>query len=335
MKNREFFLWVVLATMIAASFGGEGARTAHAETTLLVYTAIEPEWLPKYKKAFEEANPDIRIKWLREGTGTITARILAEKENPRADVIFGLATSSLLVFKAQGMLESYTPRDFDKIYPAMRDSSDEPCWVGLHAYGTGFCVNRPEMEKRGLSAPKSWEDLIRPEYKGLIVMPDPAASGSGYMNLAAWMQMWGEEKAWAYMDALYANLKMLAPSGARPAAMAAQGEVPIGLSTRAFAEPFLKRRAPLDVIMPDKAGWEMESCAIVRGTQNLEAARRLMDFGCSEAVAKIGASFAAIPTRTEFVTDKTSFERLAPMDHQWGADNRERLLDAWRVRYGN
>ena len=102
MKNRVFFLWVVLATMIAASFGGEGARTAHAETTLLVYTAIEPEWLPKYKKAFEEANPDIRIKWLREGTGTITARILAEKENPRADVIFGLATSSLLVFKAQG-----------------------------------------------------------------------------------------------------------------------------------------------------------------------------------------------------------------------------------------
>ncbi len=335
MKRHFSLFGIAFGLVLSLVLPGGGINVARAETTLLVYTAIEPEWLPKYKKAFEEANPGIRIKWLREGTGTITARILAEKEAPRADIVFGLATSSLLVFKAQNMLEAYTPRDFDKLSPVMRDASDSPCWVGIHAYATGFCMNRPEMEKRGLAAPQSWEDLLRPEYKDLIVIADPAASGSSYMNLAAWMQIWGEEKAWTYVDALRSNLKMLVASGARPAAMAAQGEVPIGVSYRALAEPFLKRRAPLDIVVPENAGWEMDACAIVKGTAKLEAAQRFMDFCCSEAVAKLGAEFSGMPARPEFVTDKEAAARLAPINPQWGADNRERLLAAWRARYGN
>lgn len=335
MKRYLSLFGIAFGLALSLVLPGGGASAARAETTLLVYTAVEPEWLPKYKKAFEEANPGIRIKWLREGTGTITARLLAEKEAPRADVVFGLAAGSLLVLKAQNMLEAYTPRDFDKLSPVMRDASDSPCWVGINAWATGFCVNRPEMEKRGLAAPRNWNDLTRPEYKGLIVMPDPAASGTGYMNLAAWIQMWGEEEGWAYADAVQANLKMLSPSGARPAAMAAQGEVPIGVSSGAFGAPFLKRRAPLDIIVPDNAGWEMEAAAIVKGTANLEAARRLMDFCCSEAVAKIGAEFSGMPARPEFVTDREAAARLAPIDPQWGADNRERLLAAWRARYGS
>ena len=79
----------------------------------------------------------------------------------------------------------------------------------------------------------------------------------------------------------------------------------------------------------------MEACAIVRGTANLEAARRLMDFCCSEAVAKIGAEFSGLPARPEFVTDKEAVARLALVDPQWSADNRERLLAAWRARCGN
>ena len=335
MKRYLSLFGIVLGLVLSLVLPGGGITAARAETTLLVYTAIEPEWLPKYKKAFEEANPGIRIKWLREGTGTITARLLAEKDAPRADAVFGLAAGSLLVLKAQNMLEPYTPRDFAELSPVMRDASESPCWVGINAWATAFCVNRPEMENRGLAAPRNWEDLARPEYKDLIVMPDPAASGTGYMNLAAWMQMWGEEKAWAYVDAVRANLKMFSPSGARPAAMAAQGEVPIGVSSGAFGAPFVKRRAPLDIIVPDNAGWEMEACAIVRGTANLEAARRLMDFCCSEAVAKIGAEFSGLPARPEFVTDKEAVARLALVDPQWSADNRERLLAAWRARCGN
>ncbi len=335
MKHRFLFLGIAFGLALSVLSPVNGRSAARAETTLLVYTAVEPEWLPRYKKAFEDANPGIHIKWLREGTGTLTARLLAEKDAPRADAVFGLAASSLLVLKAQNMLDPYTPRDFFKISPVMRDASDSPCWVGINAWATAFCVNRLEMEKRGLAAPRNWEDLTRPEYKDLIVMPDPAASGTGYMNLAAWIQMWGEEKAWAYVDAVRANLKMLSPSGARPAAMAAQGEIPIGVSSGAFGAPFVKRRAPLDIIVPDNAGWEMEASAIVKGTANLEAARRLMDFCCSEAVAKIGAEFSGMPARPEFVADRAAADRLAPVDPQWGADNRERLLAAWRARYGN
>ena len=326
----RFISFILLCTFVLCA---GGYRFAQASETLLVYTAVEPEWLPKYKKAFEKNYPDIKIKWLREGTGTITARLLAEKDAPKADVVFGLSSSSLLVLKAQAVLLPYTPKDFDKVNPVMRDQSAEPCWVGINAWASAFCINKPEMEKRGLAAPQSWEDLLKAEYKDLLVMPDPAASGTGYMNLAAWIQLWGEEKAWAYADALNANAKMLSPSGARPAAMAAQGEIPVGISSGAFAMPFVKRHAPLDIIVPQNAGWEMEASAIVKGTTKLTAAQKFMDFCCSESVARIGADFSGMPARPEFVTDKVAAEKLAPMAPQWNADNRERLLKEWRERY--
>lgn len=322
-----------LTAVLAAFILFVQASVTLAEETLLIYTAVEPEWLPKYKKAFEKINPDISIHWLREGTGTLTARLLAEKKSPKADAIFGLPSSSLLVIKSEGMLEPYTPKNFDDIAPEMRDSQENPCWVGIDAWASAICANVPELKNHGLAIPSNWEDLLRPEYRGLIVMPDPAASGTGYMNLVAWISLWGEEKAWAYADALNAQLKMLSPSGPHPAAMAAQGEIPIGISSGAFAAPLLKRHAPLKIVVPQNTGWEIEACAIVKGTKKLEAAQKFMDFTCSEAVAQLGAEFSGMPARTDFVTDKISMERLAPINLQWAADNRGRLLKLWRERY--
>lgn len=307
--------------------------SAFAVETLLIYTAVEPEWLPKYKKAFEAKHPDIKIKWLRDGTGNTAARLLAEKDSPKADVVFGLAATSLLVLKSHGLFEPYTPKDFDKIAKHMRDNSETPCWVGINAWASAFCLNKPEMKKRGLASPKYWEDLLRPEYKDLIVIPNPAASGTGYMNLVAWIKIWGEKKAWEYADALHANIKMEVPSGTRPASMAAQGEIPLGVSSGALARPFVKHKAPLEIIVPKNAGWEMEASAIVKGTTKLEAAKKFMDFNCSEAVAKIGAEFSGMPARSEFVTDKAAAMHLVPLDPQWGADNQKRLLQKWRQHF--
>lgn len=90
---------------------------AEAATKLKVYTAFEPEQLDTYKKAFEKANPNIELQWVRDSTGIITARLLAEKANPQADAVWGLAASSLMILDQQDMLEPYAPKGIEAIKP--------------------------------------------------------------------------------------------------------------------------------------------------------------------------------------------------------------------------
>ena len=87
----------LLKTALSGAFVALLAMPAVAQKTVLsVYSALENDQLGPYKKAFEAAHPDIEIAWVRDSTGIITARILAEKDNPRADVIWGLSSPRLM-----------------------------------------------------------------------------------------------------------------------------------------------------------------------------------------------------------------------------------------------
>ena len=307
-----------------------------AKTELTVYTAIENDRLAEYKNAFEKQNPDIEINWVRDSTGVITAKLVAEKEAPKADVIFGVGASSLLLLEKDSLLRPYKPKGYDLLSTKMRDNKTPPHWVGMDAWATGLCINKFVMKKHNLPYPKTWQDLTNPIYKGLIATSNPASSGSGFMNLTAWIQMWGEKKAWAYQDALNKNIKMYTHSGTKPCSMAAQGEVAIGISSSSFAHNLIKRRAPIDVILPEGGiGWEMEAAAIVKGTPHLQAAETLMDWVSSDDVAKLGVKFSGITARESFMTPegKISYQSMINNDLSWAANNRSTLIQQWRDKY--
>ena len=97
------------------------ATSASAATDLTVYTAVEAEDLKKYAARFNEDHPDIKINWVRDSTGIVTAKLLAEKNNPRADIVWGLAATSLLLMKGEGMLEPYAPAGLDALDSKFRD----------------------------------------------------------------------------------------------------------------------------------------------------------------------------------------------------------------------
>ena len=90
------------------------------KTQLTVYSALETDQLKAYQEAFNKVNPDIEIKWVRDSTGVVTAKLLAEKANPQADVIWGVAASSLALFDRNGMLEPYAPLNLDAIMSQYR-----------------------------------------------------------------------------------------------------------------------------------------------------------------------------------------------------------------------
>lgn len=307
-----------------------------AKTELTVYTAVETELLNDYKVAFEKKHPQIEINWIRDSTGTITAKLLAEKDATKADIAFGIAASSLLILEKEGMLLNYKPNGFDLISEKMRDEELPITWVGMNAWASAFCINKFEMKKRDLPYPKTWEDLKNPIYKGLIATPNPASSGSGYMNVSAWIQMMGSSKAWEYMDSLDENIKMYTHSGTKPCSMAAQGEVAIGISSASFAHSLIKRRAPIDIIIPENGvGWELEASAIMKNTKKVHEAKIFQDWVTSEDVAKIGAEFSGITARESFMTvdGKATYKKMIENDLSWAAQNRTRLISTWRNKY--
>src|SRR3954471_12638207 len=206
------------------------AATASAKDKLTVYTALEEEQLPVYKQAFEAANPNFEIEWVRDSTGVITARLLAEKANPQADAVWGLAATSLMVLDKEGMLDAYKPAGYADIKDDFKDKRDAPTWVGMDAWASASFLNIVEAEKLGLKKPETWKDLLKPEYQGKIVMPNPNSSGTGFLTVAAWLQIFGEKDGWAYMDGLHKNINTYLHSGSKPCKAASAGEYPIGIS---------------------------------------------------------------------------------------------------------
>jgi iron(III) transport system substrate-binding protein len=306
---------------------------------LTVYTAIEADDLKKYAERFNEAHPDIEIQWVRDSTGIITAKLLAEKDNPQADIIWGVAATSLLMLKNEGMLEPYAPKGVEQLDPRFVDSASPPTWTGMDAYTGVICFNTVEAERLGLPKPTSWQDLIDPVYQGHIVMPNPNSSGTGFLDVSSWLQLFGEEEAWNYMDALHQNIAAYTHSGSKPCRQAAAGEIPIGISLEFRAARLKEEGAPIDIIVAEEGiGWEMEATAIMKGTDKLEAAQTLADWSVTEDANRLyseGYAVLAIQDVAEPVPHmpENLQEKMIENDFEWAAANRERILAEWRNRY--
>jgi len=306
---------------------------------LTVYTAVEAEDLKKYAARFNETHPDIKINWVRDSTGIITAKLLAEKENPQADVIWGLAATSLMLLDKQDMLASYKPQGFDKLSPKFRDNNEEPVWTGMDAWMAAVCFNTVEAKKHNLPMPKSWEDLTQPAYQDHIIMPNPNSSGTCFLDVSSWLQLFGEEKGWQFMDNLHQNISRYTHSGSKPCKLAAAGETPIGISFAFRAAKSKKAGAPLEIIFPSEGlGWDMEATAIVKGTDNMQAAQKLVDWSVSLEANKTyneGYAVVAMPGVAKPVEyfPENAESLMINNDFAWAAANREKILSEWQKRY--
>jgi len=330
------------ALTAALAMAAAGAL-AQGKTQLLVYTALETDQLKAYQEGFNKSYPDIDIKWVRDSTGVITAKLLAEKANPQADVVMGVAASSLALLNKNGMLIPYAPLNLDAIMSQYRDKANPPAWFGMDVWGATVCFNTVEAQKKGIPKPETWKDLLKPAYKGQVVMPNPASSGTGFFDVTAWLTLWGDKDGkgdgWKYMDGLHENIAQYTHSGSKPCNMAAAGEYVVGISFEYRANSNKAKGAPIDLVFPKEGlGWDLEAFAIHQGTKNLAAAKKLADWASSkDAMVLYGKNFAitaqpgvAAPLAN---VPKDYEARLVKMDFAWAADNRERILAEWNKRY--
>ena len=151
------------------------ATAAVAKETVVVYTSLENEEVVDYLELAKKELPDLDIQAIRLSTGELGARMLAEKENPQADCIWGWAVTNMSEFVPKGMLMPYTPKGADKIPAEFKDPNGH--WVAIDLYAAALVPNTKVLEKKSLPMPKGWKDLLNPAYKDMLIMPNPASSG--------------------------------------------------------------------------------------------------------------------------------------------------------------
>ena len=329
--------WLSSAVAVAA-LAATGVASAQ-KTQLTVYTALETDQLKAYTEGFNKVYPDIELTWVRDSTGIITAKIMAEKAAPKADVIMGVAATSMAIFEQEGMLLPYAPAGLSRIAAQYRDPKNPPSWVGMDVWGATICFNTVEAAKRNIPKPETWQDLTKPVYKGQVVMPHPASSGTGFFDVTAWLQIYGEANGWKFMDGLHENIAQYMHSGSKPCASAAAGEFVVGISFEYRANREKARGAPVELVFPKEGlGWDLEAIGIVKTTTKLDAAKKLEDWAASDAaMALYAANFAivAVPSMSKPLPNVPAdyASRLAKNDFAWAAKNRDKILAEWSKRY--
>jgi iron(III) transport system substrate-binding protein len=326
-------------TTLALGLFGAGAAEAQQRTRLTVYTALENEQLQPLKQAAEAAVRDIEIAWVRDSTGVITARLIAERQNPRADMVWGLSVFSLLQMEGLDMLEPYTPQGAEALRPNFRSDRSPMTWTGMDAFVSAICFNTVVAQQRNLPRPSTWADLLNPAFRGQIAMPNPNSSGTGFLTVAGWLGTKGDQGAWDFMTKLHENVQVYTHSGSAPCNNAARGEYGVGISLDMRAVTLKNQGAPVEIIVPtDGVGFDLEGTAILRGTRNLEAAKKLADWAVSRAAMELyGRWYAvlALPGVQPAVRGyPAEFEqRLVNQDFRAIAARRDQILREWASRF--
>ena len=332
MKIYYAFIAVVVTSLFLCGCKEE------SRGAITVYTALEDELVSEYLQAFNAKYPDIKVNIVRESTGIITARLMAERNNPQADVVWGTAASSMLVLDERGQLEGYSPKGVDRILPKFKSDKLIPTWVGINAWETAFIVNSVELAKLGLQADevKSYDDLLRPELKGRIVMSNPNSSGTGFLTVAGILQLKGKDSqdGWNYLSKLHENVDQYVHSGSKPAKMAAAGECVVGVSFGYAGVSQRKKGAPVLTIFPiDGSGWDMEANALIKKEKINPSAKIFLDWAISDdAMNLYKNNYPIIATGKGgsyegFNTDP--IQQLIDNDFAWTAGNREDILNKW------
>ncbi|MDR1827150.1 MAG: ABC transporter substrate-binding protein [Methylobacteriaceae bacterium] len=268
---------------------------------LVVYVTFHENEGKALLEGFKK-HTNVDYSFLRISAGETVARIQAEKGAPQADIMLGGGAENHEVLKAAGLLEQYkSPVAAD--IPAYYQDPDG-YWAAFYVGPSSIGINKDYWDKdfapKGLALPKTYEDLLNPAFKGEIVMPDPATSGSAYTLLAGIIQVQGEEKAFEFFKKLRPQVAQYTSSGNKPAQMVGSGEYLIGLNFIHDQLLVKKNGMPMLSIVPEGAAWEIGAISVIKGGPNTESAKAFVDYVLGKEAGDIHSSMTQrLSTRSD------------------------------------
>ncbi len=275
----------------------------------------------------------IQVKWIRQSSGQILAKVIAEKANPQADVMFGGPAETHVAAVQAGVLEPYASPSAAGIPAAAKDPQNT--WLGMARDPLVFMTNTNFLKQHGLKPPSSWADLLNPVYKGQIQFASPQTSGTGVARVATLALLMGEDKAFEYMKTLDKNVAVYTEHGAGGALPIAIGQAATGTFFIVDALDIQDKGYPVVITFPQEGTSDtVEAVALIKGAKHPDQAKRLIDWAVSDKMQSLYATlrinFLPTSTRAEVPASvKLTLKRakFINYDLQWVGQNRRRLVD--------
>jgi iron(III) transport system substrate-binding protein len=192
----------------------------------------------------------------------------------------------------------------------------------------------------GKPMPKTWDDLAKPEYKGLIAVANPNTSGTAYTTLVTILLLQGEAKGWDYLAKLHQNVAQYTKSGSAPGQLAGRGEVAIAIVFLHDAVMFANEGFPVKAVAPaDGTGYEIGGLSLIKGAPNKENAKKFIDWALTPETQLIAKDFRSFQLQSNKNTPLPEVVKKHGMDFEsvktikydfmWASKNRDQILKRW------
>ncbi len=331
--NRWWMLGVAIVFLVLAT--GAAAQ----ENTMVLYGSPDRDWVAAVAAKFEKET-GIKTPWIRASSNEMYAKIEAEKANPQGDVWFGGTGDPHFAAAEAGLTEPYCSPKMSELREFMRDPLGGCRVIGLYAGPLGWAVNEGVLKKLGKPIPSTWDDLTKPEYKGLIAISNPTTAGTAYTALVTLLLLKGEDRGWEYLAKLHKNIAQYTKSGSAAGQLAGQGEVAIGIVFLHDVVMFAEEGFPVKAIAPaDGTGYEIGGLSLIKGAPHKENAKKFIDWALTPSTQAIAKDFRSFqlqsnkntPLPPVVIKQGVDFEHVKTIkyDFLWASKNRERIIKRW------
>ena len=311
-------------------------RSAYPAENLNAYSIWPENWARPMFEEFEKAT-GIHVNFLRFSSGEALARIIAEKNNPRVDVLFGGPVETHIAGIKEGIFEIYKPPTFGVLSARFKDP--QGYWIGIADDPLVFMSNNKFLKENNLKPPTSWDDLLHPAYKGMIQMADARTSGTAVTRIFSILEVFGrdENKGFEYMKKLRKNVQVYTKSGGG-------GTIPVGLGQAGggifyIVDALKTKQEGYDVVISfpkEGIGTSVEAIALLKGAKNPAVGKKLIDWSTSAAMQNLYAKYKInfVPAHPEVKTEASLAEvlkgaKIFPIEEAWAGQNRKRIVDRW------
>ena len=326
-----------VAVGILASLSMAAASAQQGQVNVIC--SVQADWCNMIQTVFAKTT-GIKVSMSLKGSGEALAQLMAEKANPKTDVWFGGTGDPHLQAAENDLTLEYKSASLPQLHAWAQEQARQSGYrtVGIYSGPLGFGYNTELVAKKKLDVPKSWADLLKPQYKGEIQVANPASSGTAYTMIATLVQLMGEEKAFEYLKGLHRNVGQYTRSGTGPIKAVARGETAVSISFVHDGPGEKLQGFPVETVTPSEGtGAEIGSMSIIKGARNLDAAKKFYEWALTPQAQQFGAATRQfqLPANKATPVDPRvpDFKKIRLIDYDYakygaGAE-RKRLISRW------
>ena len=325
------------AALVLGALAAPAAMAQQGQVNIIC--SVQADWCNLIQTVFAKST-GIKVNMTLKGSGEALAQLIAEKANPKTDVWFGGTGDPHLQAAEQDLSIDYKSASLGQLHAWAQQQAQQSAYktVGIYSGPLGFGYNTELIAKKKLPVPKSWADLLKPEYKGEIQVANPASSGTAYTMVATLVQMMGEDKAFDYMKALHKNIGQYTRSGTGPIKAVARGETAVSISFVHDGPGEKLQGFPVETVTPaEGTGAEIGSMSLIKGARNLEQAKKFYEWALTAQAQQFGAAAKQfqLPSNKSTPIDPNvpDFKKIKFINYdyaKYGASaERRRLISKW------